>query len=343
MAKVAIIADVHAGNLSAASGEVEGSLNDRFRKTLLMLYNAILDVDVLVIAGDLFDTSKPLPQMVRAVGQILQGVPRTVLIVGNHDQHSTTPGDNAMAVLELIEGVTVYEAPARIDDLGMTVVPYGYDYRDAEVIVRSGDVVVAHHGIRDDAMEAWTRDKGVPVDDLVEFLGKTGASHYLAGDWHTRRSWGRGRIQQIGALSPKDWSNPGFEGYGTVLTYDTNAAMKLIPGTAIAAVDVQRRVVPGPRFITSSDPADVLEHRECRWLYVKTTYPASARDFPPGAYVSDAAEATGAEGETRTVSDHLAADEESQEQSVVTYVNSDPEIPQELKAEVARRALSHLR
>lgn len=342
MARVGICSDIHFGNLSVG-GEIEGSLNERFRRIEDVCLDAITGLDVLVIAGDVFDTSKPIPQMVRAVGEILREVPEVHIIVGNHDQHSTTPGDNALKVLELLGNVTVYEVPVRVPHLGLVMVPYGYDHRDAVEHVQANDIVIAHHGIRDDAMEAWTRDKGVPVDDLVEFLGQTRASHYFAGDWHTRRSWGRGRIQQIGALSPKDWSNPGFEGYGSVLTYDTDAAMKLIPGTAIAAVDVQRRVVAGPRFITSTDPADILEHKECRWLYVKTTYPSSARDFPPGTYVDDAAEATGAEGETRTVSDHLAVDDATQEQLVITYVNDDPEIPQDLKAEVARRALGHLR
>lgn len=342
--RVGIGADWHNGNVGPFGGEVTGSLNVRCRQTIEVGHAAVdgTELDVLVLAGDIFDTCRPLPQMVDEVGKVLRKVKEVHAVLGNHDQHSTTPGDNALKVLELLGNVTVHETPARVDRLGLVLVPYGYDHRDVGGLVLPGDVVVAHHGIRDDAMASWTRDKGVPVDDLVEFLEATGASHYLAGDWHLRQSWGGGRVQQIGALCPKDWSNPGFDGYGTILTYDPDAPMRLLPGTAIAARVIERRVIPGPRFIKSSSPTDALDHPACRWLYVKTAYPRSAREFPPGAIIDDSVQAVTAEGEARSAAEVVTGDDETHEAAVTNYVDQDASIRPEIKAEVARRALGHL-
>ncbi len=333
-----VVADVHFGNLGVWPGEVVAGLNNRCRQTGAVLSRVRAAAGVpkreaaLIVAGDLFDTSKPTPQVVRAVGEILRdNFVEAHLIMGNHDQHSDEARDNALAVLELVPTVRVYEEPTTFGQF--LFLPYGYDFRDVTAVDPGVKVAVAHHGIRDDSMAAWTRDKGAPVDDVAAWLQATGMSHYLAGDWHPRRSWWNGRIQQIGALSPKDWSNPGTDAYGTVLAVSPHH--EVMPGTMVLGPAVRRHVVPGPRFVVSKDPADEFTSPHADWWYIRTTYPAHVRAFPTNSTVEPALEAKSVEKAVRAVADHLG-DTAELDEYVYDYVDRDSAVPAQLKEQVAQ-------
>ncbi len=330
-----VVADVHFGNLGVHPGQVISGLNDRFRE-IAQVFTQVRNPQTpredaaLVVAGDLFDTSRPSPQMLRAVGDLIRdNFAEAHLVLGNHDQHSDAALDNALAVLELVPRVTVYTVPTYLGPF--LFLPYGYDFRDVPVVEPGTQVAVAHHGIRDDSMAAWTRDKGAPVEEVAAWLEATGLTHYLAGDWHPRRSWWQGRIQQIGALSPKDWSNPGTDPYGTVL--EVSDGQELIPGTSLIGPRIRRRIIPGPRFVVSKSTTDQFVSPHVTHWYIRTTYPRHHREFPPNSTLDDAPEVVDAEAQVRTVASHLS-DTESLPATVAAYIDQDSSIPSTLKAKV---------
>ena len=113
--KVAAIADVHLGNHRVFAGHRRAGLNDRARAILAVLGQAIVtahadEAEILAIAGDLFDTSRPPPAHIAAVQETLALLGNKChVLCGNHDQTSSSPGDNAVAPLGPV--ATVHEQP----------------------------------------------------------------------------------------------------------------------------------------------------------------------------------------------------------------------------------------
>lgn len=348
--KVAIVADVHVTNPKVHPGPVKASLCERAHRILDVLRRATAwpgggRCDMLIVAGDLFDTCYPIPQLVYAVGEVFRGVPHVRVLLGNHDVNSAEEGDNACRVLELAPNVKVIDKP--IAHFPFVFLPHPYDYRDLDGkgIDVSGTIVVAHHGISDDAMAAWTRDKGAPVTDVLAWLDQSGAYHYLAGDWHQHRSWCKGRVQQIGALAPVNWKDPGIDGYGTVIRVNTSIKPAAIPGTGKIGWRLDREHLPGPRFVISSSPDDLPDVKAwsplAAWLYVRAGYVLSPNAVPPGTVVESASTAKDSEGRVREAAEHVS-DTSSVEDHVVSWVMNDQNIPQDMKFEVIQKVLQHL-
>lgn len=342
---IGVVADVHLTNPTIHGGPTIVGVNARARQILECIETVHDVVGVeggLIVAGDLFDTCKPTPQLILELGEILRRFGMVWLILGNHDMHSSAVGDNALTVLSLLPNVRVIERPTVIEPFLM--LPFGYDITSPGLDDLDGKlspIVLAHHGIRDDNMAKWTRDKGVPAGEIADWLVKTGRAYYLAGDWHPHRQWAGGRIQQIGALCPVDWRNPGLTEYGGLYVIDTSKQVPLA-GYGLAP-QVKRQVVPGPRFVVSSEPGDLpLPHPHARWLYVRAKYPAVFGTWPPGAVVEDPAEVTTVEGEVRVVADHITDMVES-EDLVTQYVDGDSNIPSKIKNLVCEEVLSCLR
>jgi hypothetical protein len=344
---VGVVADVHVENGKTHAGELVAGVNERCRRTLDCLRRAVETpgpygkIEALIVAGDLFDSCKPLPQIIRAVGDILRPLQRAYLIVGNHDQHSSTEGDHALSALGLLPNVQIIDKPTTWADVPkpFMMLPYGYDLRSLQDpkyknILWNDVIVIAHHGIRDDNMANWTRDKGVPVDEIEAWLTKHNAGH-------PHRSWLGGRIQQIGALAPVDWRNPGFDAYGSVIHINTERT-ELVPHTGKLGWPLHRTVVRGPRFVVSGDPEDNLEHEHAKWLYVRTKYPLTARDFPPGTVVEPSDDVEEAEGRVRVVSQHVA-DAVAVDDQIHKYVAEDPTIPTDLRSAVLQTVLNSYR
>lgn len=272
MTRIAVVADVHVGNPLRLGGPTTAGVNRRGRHVLQALEWAArktleLGCSALVVAGDLFDTDRPSPQLVRAVQRILEAVP-AVLLLGNHDQTSTEKGDNALGPLSPV--ATIVEDPTilRVEDAELWLVPFrplpaktwleGAVEVLAEKLETSsgpapGSLLVFHAGISTSQTPdflAGAKDQ-IALEDLYGLLERSEIGAAVAGNWHEHRVWEDGpQVAQVGALAPTGWDNPGLLDYGWMVVYDT----------ATRAFESLR--VPGPRFldVTSQPELDRLVH-----------------------------------------------------------------------------------
>lgn len=304
--RVGFIADVHVNNHKQFGGAVNGSINERCRMTLRALervadLGAQREFDLLVVAGDLFDTVKPLPQMTSDVLQQLCRIAEVHLLLGNHELVSSTYGDHALGPLGRV--CDVIDRPCAVivgDHHAMIHVPFQRDasafgevvaQRDHSRVGRpSHDVlaVVGHMGVYDDKMadaSPWDVRTGstIHVRDAMHAADSVNAKHALFGDWHEHKTWYSEpedvRVTQIGALVPTGWNNPGLDGYGSLIILDTEQPSK-----------IERIEIPGPRFINVSceqDVADALQQLKSESkagcvLYIRWTGPIDQMDAATG-------------------------------------------------------------
>lgn len=285
--KVAFCADVHLGNHRRFGGEFRSSLNERCRCALASLEAAVdlalrEEAEDFVVLGDLFDDAKPPPQLLAEVRRIFakgRGLANFWLLVGNHDQVSSQPGDHALGPLE-DEHVRVVEEPTVVSaEAGdLVLLPFraapASEWLAGEVasLLRNhrGDrprALCVHLGVADGDTPPWL--VGAPdsahVDELVRVAAANSCAAAFAGNWHSPRfylSKQRPCVIQAGALVPTGFDNPGFD-YGHVVFWDGKK------------IDVDR-YVSGPRFVHLRDSAacsDALEEaRESgHALFVRVT------------------------------------------------------------------------
>jgi DNA repair exonuclease SbcCD nuclease subunit len=275
-----LIADVHLGNhhrLQKIGGVFQAGLNARAREIRDVLANACHTVGggQLVVAGDLFDTADPIPELVSAaMDHLPEG---TVLIPGNHDQTSWDAGHNALGPLAN-GGHYVWERPAALDaggGLAIVVVPFRNSptaqyLRDSldglDVPAAERTLLVGHFGIEDGKTPAYLHGSrtSVGLAELVKILGEYGIDDCAAGDWHEHKMWQLGghRVTQIGALAPTGWDNPGLKGYGSLIKWD--------------AEGFHRQEVPGPRFVADIVAESPPGYRYYRRVTVKDVKEARA-------------------------------------------------------------------
>jgi hypothetical protein len=274
MARVAFIADVHVGNPTAFGGQIHAGINDRGRHVLDVLeraVNAVAEHDALVVCGDLFDTSNPSPQLIAEVQRILSQGPKTLVLMGNHDMVSDTPGDNALGPLYPIDNVIPVERPdvTVLGDTAILALPFQVgDCREwfdsaveelAATPVPAGTkkVLAFHLGIIDSDTPAFLAKAhdAINVEVVQAALEKHGIAYAVCGNWHNARKWRtvENQIIQCGALCPTGWDNPGWD-YGRVWTIDTTNDV------------VSSQVFPGPRFMSAHDSveADATAERAAR-------------------------------------------------------------------------------
>ncbi len=296
MSTVRAVADVHIGNHKRFGGPVEASINARCRLVLASLEAAVRRVvedapDVFVIAGDLLDYARPeapvLAEVQRILGLLAATSTRTAVLVGNHDQTSTAPGDHALGPLAVVPGVTVVERPtALLPDVWAVPFQPGHakDWLSDAVrgIVSSVEaaggrpappgrprLLTIHLGIRDEKTPPWLASSAdaIDLDVLVGICKEHGITHVMAGNWHDRRTWNVDgvRVFQLGALVPTGWDNPGLEGYGTLGAWDSGREA------------FKWQEIPGPRFVKTRTSAEL------------DTVLAKAMGGPCHIFLSDAA------------------------------------------------------
>jgi DNA repair exonuclease SbcCD nuclease subunit len=290
-----VVADVHIANFKQYGGETKASLNERARQvlgTLEAAYSLLRRSDTFIVAGDLFDSDRPTPQMIAAAMEAGEGrADRRVFVLGNHDATAArAAGDNAFAPFRSQERNTIVdEAPVTVavgeyrDRFDVLCVPFGFrvtDLAESDYSRSSAPLVVVFHaGIKDSSTPSYLRssEEAIDVDELAQWMQEHGVCAAVAGDWHTHRAWPKHNIFQVGALCPTGWQNPGLTEYGSVLKLTRDN------GT----VRVERLVVPGPRFIASSSEEELratIESLDYSTntlnLYVRASFPPSPTVWP---------------------------------------------------------------
>lgn len=273
MTRIGAIADVHLGNHKRFGGASESSLNARARHGLDVFRRAVATAraeqcSALVVLGDLFDTSRPEPQLTAAVQRVVEPEPgvsdmKFWFIVGNHEQVSSSEGDHALGPLAPL--VEVVEKPCWTmvgralggESIALGLVPFRKGkaaswltdaieevFRNVPAGVRR--VLGLHLGIADKGTAEYLKaaPDAIDVETLYEAARRAKVRAVFAGNWHDRRRWDIPEgwpdvtVLQLGALVPTGFDNPGMHGYGTLAIFDDKADDP-----------VTFKEIPGPRFV----------------------------------------------------------------------------------------------
>lgn len=278
--RIAFVADVHLGNHRRFGGPVVAGLNTRARMALGTLRAARaraeqMRADAFVVLGDLFDTSKPEPQLLaetqRAFDETGPGQP--ILLLGNHDQNSTTPGDHALGPLSPLAHIVEVPSVLNWGDTDLWCVPFqpgraadwlpnalaGLSKQSGHKVQRR--VLTLHLGLSDTDTPPWLRDAhdAVPASLVGELCREYGLQAAFAGNWHNPAEWDFDGVKVIqpGTLCPTGWDNPGGD-YGRVYIYDSDTRA------------VEHAVIPGPRFLKlkypTTEPIESGQQTFVRWV-----------------------------------------------------------------------------
>ncbi|KKN67995.1 hypothetical protein LCGC14_0455510 [marine sediment metagenome] len=291
--RIAFCSDVHIGNFHKFGGAMEVGLNARCRAVCDALDRAVdrakrLGCEAFYVAGDLFDSTKPSPQMIVRVQHALSQM-RSYVIVGNHDQQSYDVGDNACGPLTA-SAVRVIDRPALVGydehNVDIFAVPFrpgpAEDWIEEDVAEVKGRVrtgrpassrraLVLHLGLyEDDAMPHWAKGSNdcIPLSLLRDLMRRFEIDAVFAGNWHWHKKWSKPRIVQCGALAPTGFGDLGLAGHGIVV-WDTDT------------LETKHVEVPGPRFIDVPPPGqpwNLQTYRDaaeagCR-IYARAKVPA---------------------------------------------------------------------
>lgn len=226
---IALLADAHVANHRRWGGPVVGGLNVRARECVDTLCAMAAqawshaDCDALVVLGDLFDSPRPSPPLVRATIDALLppavtpgthhlGDRRVIIVLGNHDRQTQHDLDHACAAAALHPQVVVVAKPTLIKLYGVDLmcVPYqaglAFDWLTAGLAeladgmrnqivppLTTRRVVATHLGIWDDQTESFLREAhdAVGVGVVKWLMDMHHISALFAGNWHKARSWAK--------------------------------------------------------------------------------------------------------------------------------------------------------
>lgn len=287
--QVAFVADVHVGNHTRMGGVTHRSMNMRCKYTVSALRRAAKEASSrqapLFILGDLFDTHRPEAPVIAAVHDALMMPQPCVALVGNHDMVSSASGDHALASLAEAGVVEVFDEPSTWSyshslpggpSIDCACIPYrpgnarewftpGFVAELVSEFPVAADrlrVLAVHFGIIGDSTPDFLRNShdAVPVKQVAEVARQNGIKFVMAGNWHDRCRWEVGgvTVQQVGALTPTGFDNPGVTGYGTVAFLNVRRALNGLDDV----IAIQE--VAGPRFlkVTNAGQRNELEY----WL-----------------------------------------------------------------------------
>lgn len=265
----AFCADVHLGNMRSYARPWMGSLNSRAMHSLAAFAGFMRGCSGTqpVVCGDLFDYPNPEALLLAKLTEIPE-LYNSVQLLGNHDQHSQVPGDNALTALRV--GVAVTKPHVIADRLMLVpfapgVTPYdlivgAFRQHGAAWSTPSPHYMAIHAGIADDGTPGFMlhkKDEYIHVSELADLMDQYDIDICFAGNWHEPRSWklmsaGKPRrIIQCGALCPTGFDNEGLL-YG--LSYTTQRIDAWTRGASPPTLMLTR----GPRFVTLRENEPIL-------------------------------------------------------------------------------------
>jgi DNA repair exonuclease SbcCD nuclease subunit len=199
MIRILHTADLHLGAPFPSLGEAEGRRQSDFLQTFERLLTLTIknDIQLFVVAGDLFDSPKPDPEL---VGKVQNGIKRltdrgilTVLLPGTHD--NTVAADSVYRCHEfpgaILLSSPVVEEPVGIEVAGEEVYLYGFAYRSfasdnalAGMARRKAEGIHIGllHGSRQGSPEWDYRKKDLPFS--MTTLQQWGLDYVALGHYH---------------------------------------------------------------------------------------------------------------------------------------------------------------
>lgn len=157
-----IIGDIHAKNK-----QPHWMFIQKMFEELITTYKE----EVLVLLGDVFDTSSPVAEIEEAIANYLVQFKEVHIVSGNHDQSKRL--GNTLLPLRVHENIHVYtdKTEVVIDGKKCLILPYKDSYREYESIEWKGDYCFLHVTNVEDAFS----DEGVSLKgiDAVQIYGHT--------------------------------------------------------------------------------------------------------------------------------------------------------------------------
>lgn len=260
--KISFVADIHCANHKRMGGAVTASINVRCSIILHTIRRAIeraheLGCSAFFVLGDLFDSDHPEPQIVAAVQGLFRWAQqrgmRVVVLLGNHDQTSTEFEDHALSPLSDVATIVDETECIHLDvKCGVLCIPFApiesESYLREQLKGKRSEILCVHMGVRDEKTAPWLRNckDAISAPVLVELANSIGSKHVVTGNWHSRQQWVIGGVEilQLGTLAPTGFSDPGFEGVGTLGIWEDGV--------------LNYEVIDGPRFVTAN--GDLPKH-----------------------------------------------------------------------------------
>ena len=247
-----------------------GGINTRCRLVLDVLQRAVneamrMNCDYFVVCGDLIDVAHPEPQVLAAIQDIFRPTwndkvqrMRVILLLGNHEQNSTSRGDHALGPLRDV--AQVIDEPTYVcldEETEALFLPFNpapvREWLPRELdrfparIATDRRVVFAHFGVSDERTPPWLRDApdSISIGELTKCVHAHDVEAVFVGNWHTPHVWPQAMatVVQMGALCPVGWKDPGTD-YGRVATYTKGEIdYVIIEGPRFASVRADEHVV----------------------------------------------------------------------------------------------------
>ena len=266
---LAVVSDLHFGNHKLLGGEEVAGVNRRCaaiamatREAVRIAQTADDGLDGFIVAGDVFDSSSPSPEVIGTVSDSFNQLTHpALLLVGNHDRSSDQYGHHALAAFNnnryvtAISGITVTRPAGAVH---MVLVPFveGPESVIEEFLESQGSespkVLIFHAGIVVGGGPAWTKEarNTIRVEKLRQWADDFHVIAALGGDWHTHnmvndRCTGTAPIVcQIGSLVQADFGDDPFK-VGKLVIVE----LTFVDGEYYSA-SAKTINVPGPRFLT---------------------------------------------------------------------------------------------
>lgn len=340
--RLGFVSDVHCANYKRMGGPVESGLNRRCRQVLATLARAVeqarkMDCLAFFVAGDLVDSAKPEPQVIAALQSVLIKAHNPCLLLGNHDLVSEQAGDHALGPFAPV--ATVVDKPmwqrSMYDGVEVLCLPFrsgnARDWLPKAVAEQCKGrtrlqhrVLLLHLGLEEDETPAYLKGlhEAVPAALVVDLCKSHGFEAAFSGDWHFHKILNEfPMVAQIGTLAPTGFDNPGLEGHGSLLVWDTEAGK------------MKRIEIPGPRFVRMCDTESFPELGPGYDLYAQILAPPErvaecvasldsyrGKAVVDGEVVTDAAESRAAARTAAT----LAKSAQTLEEALMGFISQMP-------------------